>query len=96
MIPVGITSPVSQWGVTGTAGYDPHDILDDTVPLPLVGGSIATTRVAWMYGRKVATVARIIQAGIAASELDLPDAPYGYGVPPAFPPELNELGAETP
>ena len=92
MLPVGITSPVSQWGVSGTAGYGPLDIHDDVVPLPLTGGSITTTRIAWMYGRKVATIARIVRSGVQASGLDLPDAPYGYGVPSSFPSELDELG----
>jgi multimeric flavodoxin WrbA len=95
MIPVGITSPVSQWGVSGTAGYGPRDIHDDIVSLPLTGGTIATTDVAWMYGRKVATVARIVRAGVDASGLDLPDAPYGYGVPASFPAELYELGPDN-
>jgi hypothetical protein len=95
MIPVGITSPVSQWGVSGTAGYAPRDIHDDVVPLPLTGGSITTPHIAWMYGRKIATIAKIVRAGVDASGLDLPDAPYGYGVPPSFPAELDALDPEA-
>jgi hypothetical protein len=44
-----------------------------------------------MYGRKVATVTRIVRAGVEVSGLDLPDAPYGHSLPRPFPPELDEL-----
>ena len=93
MIPVGITAPVSQWGPTGNAGYEPRDIHDDVIDLKLAGSTLKATQIAWMYGRKVATVARIVKAGRVASGLDLPDGPYGFRLPERFPPELDELGA---
>jgi hypothetical protein len=46
---------------------------------------------AWMYGRKIATVARIVREGVAATGLDLPDAPYGYSLPQDFPVELDDI-----
>jgi multimeric flavodoxin WrbA len=91
MLPVGITAPVSQWGMTGVTGADPSDALRDEVDLKLVPRSVKATQMAWMYGRKVATVTRIVRAGIEASGLDLPDAPYGHSLPQRFPPELDEL-----
>lgn len=93
MLPVGITAPVSQSGVTGNAGYDEDDIHADVVPLKLTGQSVKATQIAWMYGRKIATVARIVRAGRTGTGLDLPDAPYGFGMPEQFPAELDELGA---
>jgi multimeric flavodoxin WrbA len=91
MLPVGITAPVSQWGVTAVTGADPADALRDRVDLKLVPESVKATEMAWMYGRKVATVTRIVRAGVEASGLDLPDAPYGQSLPRPFPPELDEL-----
>jgi multimeric flavodoxin WrbA len=91
MLPVGITAPVSQWGMTGVTGADPTDALRDEVDLKLVPHSVKATQMAWMYGRKVATVTRIVRAGVLASGLDLPDAPYGHSLPRPFPPELDEL-----
>jgi multimeric flavodoxin WrbA len=93
MIPVGITAPVTQWGVTANTGFDPNDINKDTFNLKLVDRSMSPKNIAWLYGRKIATVTHIIQAGIRASGLDLPDAPYGFGPAPEFPPELESLGA---
>jgi hypothetical protein len=46
---------------------------------------------AWLFGRKIATVASIVGAGVQATGLDLPDLPYGQNVPATFPRELDEL-----
>jgi multimeric flavodoxin WrbA len=105
MLPVGITSPVAQWGVTGNTGFDTEDIHRDVLhftPWPDELGtpgraveSMLTKELAWIYGRKLATVATIVQAGIAASGLDLPDKPYGWSLPSEYPPELYEIGRSS-
>lgn len=92
MIPIGITAPVSQWGPTGTAGQDPLSIHDDTFDLRLVDKSVEATQICWLYGRKIATVARILDTGRTASGLDLPDGPYGFDLPADFPSGLRLLG----
>jgi multimeric flavodoxin WrbA len=91
MLPVGITAPVSQWGASGFTGSDPTDAHRDATDLKLAPHTVTATQMAWMYGRKLATVAAIVRAGLAASGLDLPDAPYGYSLPQPFPPELDEI-----
>jgi multimeric flavodoxin WrbA len=91
MLPVGITAPVSQWGATGFTGTDPTDAHRDATELKLAPHTVGATQMAWMYGRKLATVARIVRAGVAATGLDLPDAPYGYSLPQPFPAELDEI-----
>ncbi len=91
MLPVGITAPVSQWGATGFTGSDPTDAHRDATDLKLAPHTVGATQMAWMYGRKLATVARIVREGIAASGLDLPDAPYGYSLPQEFPAELEDI-----
>jgi multimeric flavodoxin WrbA len=91
MLPVGITAPVSQWGATGFTGTDPTDAHHDATDLKLTPHTVGATQMAWMYGRKLATVARIVREGIAASGLDLPDAPYGYSLPQDFPAELGDI-----
>jgi multimeric flavodoxin WrbA len=95
MIPIGITAPVTQWGATGNAGYEVEAIHDDVVPLKLAGTTVKSTQIAWMYGRKLATVARIVAAGRAATGLDLPDSPYGFAMPESFPAELDALTGTT-
>jgi multimeric flavodoxin WrbA len=92
MIPIGITAPVSQWGAAGNTGSGPQDIHEDIVELKMVHRYVKATGIAWMYGRKIATVAHIVQAGVKASGLDLPDAPYGFSLPDAFPADLGRLG----
>jgi multimeric flavodoxin WrbA len=91
MLPVGITAPVSQWGATGFTGADPTDAHRDATDLKLAPHTVTSTQMAWMYGRKIATVARIVRAGVEASGLDLPDRPYGYSMPESFPPELDAI-----
>jgi multimeric flavodoxin WrbA len=91
MLPVGITAPVSQWGATGFTGTDPTDAHRDATELKLAPHSVSGTQMAWMYGRKIATVARIVRQGVAATGLDLPDAPYGYSLPQDFPVELDDI-----
>jgi hypothetical protein len=43
-----------------------------------------------MYGKKVATVAAIVRAGVLATGLDLPHSPYGYELP-EFPESLDAI-----
>lgn len=79
MIPIGMASPVTQWGVTGHAAHGDHDIDGDVVPLKMSGGEMGSLEMAWLYGRKIATVARIVNAGLRTTGLDLPDRlPYGF------------------
>ncbi|MGP1673733.1 MAG: flavodoxin family protein [Candidatus Limnocylindrales bacterium] len=92
MLPVGITSPSGQWGVTAQSGFDPDDLATDTIPLKKVSRSMRSLDAAWLYGRKIATVASIVQAGKEASGLDLPDRPYGQNLPEAFPEEIGRAG----
>jgi multimeric flavodoxin WrbA len=91
MIPVGTTAPLSQWGATGNTGFASDDIDRDIVRLRSTGEEMSSLEMAWMYGRKLAVVAGIVQAGIAASGRDLPDLPYGRGPRPEFPDELYAL-----
>lgn len=91
MLPVGITAPVSQLGVTGNAGYDPYAIHNDVLDLKLVASKVKATQMAWMYGRKIATISHIVNAGREALGLDLPDLPYGFVLPAHFPAELDAL-----
>jgi multimeric flavodoxin WrbA len=105
MLPVGITTPVAQWGVTGNTGFDAEDVHRDVIrftPWPAELGtpsraveSMLSKELAWIYGRKLATVATIVQAGLGASGLDLPDKPYGWNLPTEYPPELYEIGRPT-
>jgi multimeric flavodoxin WrbA len=85
MLPVGITAPVTQWGVTSSGGLGEDDVERDMFDLHMSGRRVPALGIAWMYGRKIATVATIIQAGRAATGLDLPDGPYGYELPDSFP-----------
>jgi multimeric flavodoxin WrbA len=91
MLPVGITAPVSQWGATAVTGNDPDAAHGDRVDLAMTDHAVTAPEMAFMYGRKVATIASIVQAGIAATGLDLPDAPYGHSLPQPFPPELRDI-----
>src|SRR5579862_2061929 len=105
MLPVGVTTPVAQWGVTGNTGFDPDDVHRDVIrftPWPKELGtpsraveSMLSKELAWIYGRKLATVATIVQAGLATSGLDLPDKPYGWNLPAGYPPELYEIGGSS-
>src|SRR5581483_5619604 len=91
MLPVGITAPVAQWGVSGNAGHETGDISLDRFTLTTTRQEISSVEVAWMYGRKIATVAQIVSAGRAAlGGIDLPDGPYGWHLP-EFPEELQAL-----
>lgn len=100
MLPVGITAPASQWGVAGQSGPDPDDIDNDILQLRRVDHRISSKEMSWMYGRKIARVAQIVQAGIRTLDVDLPDPyPYGWGLPIDFPasvrhkdwgPEVNQ------
>ena len=91
MLPVGITSPSGQLGVTAQAGFDPDDIANDEIVLKKLNRRMKTVESAWLYGRKIATIACIIQAGRDASGLDLPDRPYGQNLPDAYPEALYQL-----
>ncbi len=94
MLPVGITAPVTQWGPTSSGGLGLDDVEHDVFELKMSGRTILAKEIAWLYGRKIATVTRIVRAGIAESGLDLTDTPYGFELPAAFPPELAAIGAE--
>jgi multimeric flavodoxin WrbA len=89
ILPVGITAPVSQLGVTGNAGHGRGDIADDRYRLTSVDREISSAETAWLYGRKISTVATIVKAGRAVTGLDLPDGPYGWDLPEAFPLDLT-------
>ena len=52
------------------------------------GKRVPALGIAWMYGRKVATVTAIMQAGRQATGFDLPDSPYGYELPESFPADV--------
>jgi multimeric flavodoxin WrbA len=95
MLPVGITAPVTQWGPTSSGGLGLDDVEHDVFELKMSGRTIAAKEIAWMYGRKIATVTRIVRSGLVASGLDLPDTPYGFELP-AFPPGLSAIGADEP
>jgi multimeric flavodoxin WrbA len=90
MLPVGITSPASQWGLTGHTGLDPDDVHKDAIELKVARTTILSKEAAWLYGRKLATVGRIVKEGLAASGLDLPDPPYGFELP-EFPGDLYRI-----
>jgi multimeric flavodoxin WrbA len=94
MIPVGITAPVTQWGPTSSGGLGLDDVESDRFELKMSGRTILAKEIAWMYGRKIATVTQVIQAGLAASGLDLPDTPYGFELPSSFPPALAAIGED--
>lgn len=91
MIPVGIAAPVTQWGVTSSGGLAPDDVERDVFELKMSGKRIPALGIAWMYGRKVATVAAVVKAGRAATGLDLADSPYGYGPAAEIPAEVLHL-----
>ena len=91
MLPVGTTTPSGQWGVTAQAGADPDDIGNDEIVLKKFNRRMKSVESAWLYGRKIATVATIIGAGRAATGLDLPDRPYGQNLPDTWPDELYRL-----
>ncbi len=91
MIPVGITSPSGQWGVTAQAGSELADVMGDEIILKKADRRMRSVDSAWLFGRKIATVASIVRAGVRTTGLDLPDLPYGQNLPAAFPGELDEL-----
>jgi multimeric flavodoxin WrbA len=91
MLPLGITTPSSQWGVTGNTSFDPDSVHDDAFMVKLVGRKLLSKEAAWLQGRKVATVASIVQAGIKATGLDMPDKPYGFNLPDVFPDKLYSI-----
>lgn len=88
MIPIGITAPCTQWGVTSSGGLGADDVERDVFELHMSGRTIPALGIAWMYGRKIATVTQILQAGVKATGLDLPDTPYGYEMPDSFPEDV--------
>lgn len=80
MLPVGIVSPHAQWGATGTAG-DAGSVREDKWERRGLNRQTSALEMSWMYGRKIATVAIIVKAGRETTGLDVPDAPYGAGMP---------------
>lgn len=91
MLPVGTTTPSGQWGVTAQAGADADDIASDEIVLKKFNRRMKSIEAAWLYGRKIATIATILQAGRTATGLDLPDKPYGQNLPDAYPEALYQL-----
>jgi multimeric flavodoxin WrbA len=89
MLPVGITGPVTQWGVSGNSGFPSGQIREDRWRLTNNGREVSSIQTAWMYGRKIATVAKMVKAGREATGLDVPDGPYGWDLPDEPPPELE-------
>ena len=94
MLPVGLTAPLAQWGAAANSGHQRGDIVNDRIRLPSTREETTSLQVAWMYGRKVASVAAIVKAGREALDADVPDGPYGWEMP-EFPPELDQLAAEA-
>jgi multimeric flavodoxin WrbA len=102
MLPVGITSPVAQWGATGNTGFDTEDVHRDEIrltPWPEELGTptrhsetLLSKELAWLYGRKLASVATIVKAGVEASGMGMPDKPYGWTLPEKYPDEIYEIG----
>lgn len=89
MLPVGITAPVAGWGASGNSGHLPGGIQQDRPRLTTTEREVSSPQMAWMYGRKIATVATVVKTGREASGLDLPDGPYGWDLPDDFDPELT-------
>ena len=96
MLAVAITAPVTQWGPTSSGGLALDDVERDVFELKMSGRTILAKEIAWMFGRKIATVTRIVRAGLETTGLDLPDGPYGYDLPDAYPAALAAIGAEEP
>jgi multimeric flavodoxin WrbA len=88
MLPIGITAPVTQWGVTSSGGLGEDDVESDIFELKMSGRQVPALGIAWMYGRKIATVTQIVNAGRQATGFDLPDSPYGYELPESFPADV--------
>ena len=83
MLPVGMVSPHTQLGATGR-GWDPGDVTQDSWALLLPGmkeRQTSSLEAAWMFGRKIATVAKIVKAGREATKLEVPDTPFGSNMP---------------
>ncbi len=95
MLPVGITAPVTQWGVTSSGGLGEDDVEHDVFDLHMSGRTVPALGIAWMYGRKVATVSSIVVAGRAATGFDLPNSPYGYELPESFPSDVLHFESEA-
>jgi multimeric flavodoxin WrbA len=80
MLPIGMTSPHGQLGATSSA-QNIGDVKKDRWRAGRLTRETSAVEMAWMLGRKVATVAKIVKAGLEATGLDLPDKPYGYSLP---------------
>ncbi|MEM3697208.1 MAG: flavodoxin family protein [Candidatus Bathyarchaeia archaeon] len=80
MIPIGMTSPHGQLGATSSA-QNIGDARRDKWRAGRLKRETSAVEMAWMLGRKVALVAKIVKAGLKVTGLDLPDKPYGYSLP---------------
>ena len=80
MLPVGMTSPHGQLGATSSA-QNIGDVRRDKWRAGRLKRETSAVEMAWMLGRKVAILTKIIKAGLKATGLDLPDKPYGYNLP---------------
>lgn len=94
MLPVGVTTPAPSWGIAGRA-VEGGEIESDRIPSTMTEHSLKATEAAWLYGRKIATVAAIVKAGVQGTGYDLPDRPYGLGVPDSYPAALDQLDHES-
>jgi multimeric flavodoxin WrbA len=90
MLPVGITTPNAGWGVGGRA-TEGEDILAQTMRATGADLEVPTVKAAWLYGRKVALTAAVVQAGLEVTGLDTLNRPYGTDLDEASPPELASL-----
>lgn len=100
VLPVGITTPAGGWGVSGVGGPEPDDVERDVIDRSRadigVSAQVSARETAWMYGRKIATIAKIVLAGREATGLDVPDPlPYGRGLPIDFPDSVRHQGVPS-
>lgn len=70
MIPIGVTSPTGQIGVTGIA-EGLGEVVNDTSYR--IKRPIDNLEIAWMYGRKVSIATKILKAGIQETGFEIPN-----------------------
>lgn len=82
IIPISIVSPHTQLGATGIASAE-GSVAQQEWELWAIKRRTSSLEMAWMLGRKLAIIAKILKAGIKATGLDVPDSPYGSDMPEA-------------
>lgn len=80
IIPISMVSPTTMLGAAGIATAE-GKVAQEEWDLWAIKRRTSTLEVAWMLGRKLAVIAKILKAGIKASGLDVPDTPYGSDMP---------------